>query len=105
MSFKIPTDRETSLHREYRAPCHAMQSGVKYDQELGASPPDSPKHLRVGVNISMVEMAALVELLEAKGVLTAEDFWEAVIGGMKREVERYEKLCSEKLGGGAVKFG
>lgn len=85
----------------YRQAAHAMQSGVKLDQELG-SPDGSPKHLRVGVNSAMVDHAALVQLLIAKGILTEDEYHKAIADGMEAEVERYRERLQLPSG---VKLG
>lgn len=81
----------------YVAAAHAMQSGVKYDQESG-SEDGSPKHLRVGVNSALVDASALARLLIAKGVITELELHEALAEGMEAEKARYEALLTMKLG-------
>lgn len=76
---------------------HAMQSGVMFDHENGGDS-GSPKHLRVGVNSAMVEHGALAKLLVAKGIITEDEYFDALTEGMAAEVVRYEELLSEKLG-------
>jgi hypothetical protein len=80
---------------------HAMQSGVKFDQESG-SEDGSPKHLRVGVNTAMVDIGALAKLLIDKGVITEEEYFDANLKAMHNEVGRYEKRLSEKFGRNVV---
>lgn len=84
----------------YMAAAHAVQSGVAAEigldgVETGAA---SPKHLRVGVDTAKVESAALAGLLIAKGVITQEDYAEALAAGMEAEQERYERHLSKRLG-------
>ena len=43
---------------KYQAMCHAMQSGVRAELELGDDGA-SPKHLRTGMNISMVSVKTI----------------------------------------------
>jgi len=83
----------------YAAAAHAMQSGVAMEMFL----PDrqsatEPKHLRVGVNSALVDSAALAELLIRKGVITEEEYFEALAEGMEREQRKYEKRLSEHYG-------
>lgn len=87
----------------YRELVHAVQSGVAFDQAKD-SEDGSPKHLRTGINIVFVEHAALVKLLIAKGVITAEEYDAAVIRGLEEEVARYEAILTQKLGA-PVKLG
>lgn len=83
--------------RRYRAAAHAMQSGVAYDQGQG-SQDGSPKHLRVGVNSAMVETSAIARLLVAKGIVTEEEYAEAIVAGMEAEAKRYEAELTARYG-------
>lgn len=77
---------------------HAMQSGVAFAMEASISDDISPKHLRVGVNSSLVEGSAVAKLLMAKGIFTEEEYFDALIQGFEEEVARYEKLLSDHYG-------
>ena len=57
-----------------------------------------PKHLRVGVNSAMCDHAALVRVLIAKGILTEDEYLEAVADEMEREQKRYEERLTAKYG-------
>lgn len=81
----------------YQALAHAMQSGVATDQERG-SKDGTPKHLRVGINSALVETSALGGLLVSKGIITADEYQDAILEMMAAEVDRYEKLLSERYG-------
>lgn len=85
-----------AAQRTYDA-AHAMQSGVKFDLELG-SDSASPKHLRVGVNSALVYEAAIAALLIEKGVFTQQEYAIACADQMEKEAARYAKLLSEKIG-------
>jgi hypothetical protein len=76
--------------------CHAMQTGVAYEMNQNVAP-TQPKHLRVGINAAMCDHAGLVELLIQKGIITEEEYLDALICSMEREVAKYEKLLSEQL--------
>lgn len=80
----------------YNAACHAMQSGVamKMGYDAGET---TPKHLRVGVNSAMVDSAALAELLMHKGVISSQEYLNALMQGMEREVELYKEVLSERF--------
>jgi hypothetical protein len=84
-------------YQRYTSAAHAMQSGVAAKMERDPSE-TTPKHLRTGVNSSMVENSALVKLLVSKGILTDEEWAEALADGMEAEVRLYEKWLSENLG-------
>ena len=88
--------KEESAAR-YAAAAHAMQTGVKMETELGSRHTE-PKHLRVGVNSALVDSSALAELLIAKGVITDDEYLEAIAAGMEREAAAYQARISAKLG-------
>jgi fructose/tagatose bisphosphate aldolase len=81
----------------YHAAAHAMQSGVAMEMQHGSRDTE-PKHLRVGVNSAMVDSSAMAELLIAKGVITEDEYAEAIASGMEREAAIYAKRLSERLG-------
>ena len=80
--------------RRYIAAAHRMQSGVAGWENVDPKE-TSPKHLRVGVNCSMSDIGALAKLLIAKGVITEDEYMEAVIAGLVAEGDSYEKMLSE----------
>lgn len=86
---------------DYTNLAHAMQSGVamKMNYEPGET---EPKHLRVGINASMSDQAGLVRLLMAKGIITKEEYEQAITEEMGREVERYEQWLTQRLGGARI---
>jgi len=82
---------------EHTSLSHALQSGVRWEQERG-SDDGSPRHLRTGVNIVMRDLGSIVNLLVRKGVITDLEYAEAIVEGMREEVEAYEKRISEATG-------
>lgn len=80
----------------YLAAAHAMQSGVAMEMQLGSND-TTPKHLRTGINSSLVNSSALGELLIAKGVITEDEYLEAMAAGMEREQKAYEDRLSAKM--------
>lgn len=85
------------LAEEYRALCHAMQSGVQMEMNHGSTD-THPKHLRVGINSALVDSSALAKLLMAKSIITEQEYYEAITEGMRAEVARYEAALSERMG-------
>lgn len=86
-----------AAHQRYVAAAHAMQSGVA--TKMGYYTKDvEPKSLRVGINSAMVEHAALAQLLMSKGIITEEEYLEAIAAGMEREAELYRAELSEHYG-------
>ena len=57
-----------------------------------------PKHLRVGVNMAMCDHAGLVDLLIKKGLITDEEYAEAIADEAEAEKARYEQELSQALG-------
>lgn len=90
-------NEKPNVRMRYENACHAMQSGVAV--EMGFNPrPTDPKHLRVGVNSAMVDCAAMAKLLIAKGVITEDEYLEAVAAEMELEAKRYRERLSEHYG-------
>lgn len=90
------------LQRRYLAAAHAVQAGVQ--MELNDDPPTrsgsaaSPKMLRTGINLAMVEHGALVRLLIAKGLITHEEYMAELVAGVEDEQRQYEERLSARLG-------
>jgi hypothetical protein len=80
-------------HRRYLRAAHAVQSGIaallERDPKIG-----TPKHLRVGIDTGKAEHAALARLLIAKGMITEEEYTEAIIAGVEAEQRAYEERLS-----------
>jgi hypothetical protein len=96
---------EKTFAATYPRLAHAMQSGVAATIALneqvaipGSRGDHTPKHLRVGVNMAMAEHSALSKLLCDKGVITEDEYRQALVDGLTREVAKYEKELSEKYG-------
>jgi len=101
------SNNEGNIERYERA-CHAMQSGVKLmqnyehpelvisDNAIEAS--DSPKHLRVGINTAMCDLAALVKLLVDKEIINMEDYYSSMADEMEEEVKRFEQRIKVQTG-------
>lgn len=93
----MSSDALEEYARRYGAALHAMQSGVKFEQENGSTD-GTPKHLRVGINSALVDNAALTKLLIDKGIITALEYVKALAEGMEAEKARYEALLSMRTG-------
>ncbi len=81
----------------YLAAMHAMQSGVALLMQSDAAE-TSPKHLRVGVNSSLLNAGALAAALIKKGVLTEEEYFRELAEAAEREQSSYERKLSAKAG-------
>jgi uncharacterized protein YdeI (YjbR/CyaY-like superfamily) len=77
---------------------HAMQSGVAMEISKELSESHSPKHLRTGVNVALCDHGSLVKLLIKKGILTEDEYFEAIADGMEQEKQRYEQILSNHFG-------
>ena len=86
-----------SDEERYHAAAHAMQTGVAMEMNYRPQPTE-PKHLRTGINTAMVDHAALVGLLVAKGVITDAEYMKALADAMEAEQARYESHLSQILG-------
>ena len=100
MADKLTLEEKAVYGARYKAAAHAVQSGVamaiaKFGEARAAA---NSKHLRVGVNMAMVEHSALAMLLMEKGVITEREYHEALVKGIEAEKERHEKRLSENLG-------
>jgi hypothetical protein len=49
------------------------------------------KHLRVGVNSALVEASALGRLMFRKGLMTAAEYYDALIEAWEQEVDSYRE--------------
>lgn len=76
---------------------HAIQSGVAWRMGIDRAETDG-KHLRVGVNVAMVEHGALALLLIRKGIITELEYLEAVAEGLEAEKARYEAYLTKATG-------
>jgi hypothetical protein len=99
----------TDYHARYQALAHAIQTGVATTHQLDevdvikgtmtkTQPETSPKMLRTGVNMALIEEGALAHLLIGKGIITAEELAAALIIKLEAEVESYETKLGERLG-------
>lgn len=81
----------------WKAAMHAVQAGVQMDINLGSKDTE-PKHLRTGINGALCDHGSLVKLLIAKGVITEEEYMQAIAEGAEAEKARYEARISAALG-------
>ena len=97
------------LHAKYLELHHGMQSSTAQRMSIQDSqvasgviyptqPGHSPKMLRTGVNSALVETGTIVNLLIEKGILTTEEWFEALNKTMQQEVTTLEKELSVHFG-------
>lgn len=84
-------DKTDYLHHSHR-----MQTGVEY---LKDKSDQTPKMLRVGVNAAMSDQSGLAGLLIKKGIITLDEYENAMAEAMKREADRYEAEVAQQYPG------
>lgn len=92
------SDRAEQARLRWERATHAMQTGVATEMELGMPSATEPKHLRVGVNTALCDHGGLVRLLIVKGVITEEEYLEAIADEMEKEAARYTDHIEKALG-------
>jgi hypothetical protein len=98
--------KRDDFQRRYEIAAHAVQAGVA--MEMHDAPPTisgsavSPKMLRTGINLAMVEHGALVRVLIAKGLFTEEEYVEQLVLGVEGEKRLYEERLSARFGGAKI---
>ena len=96
MDFKGFSPLEKEHWERYVAAMHGVQSAVTFDiaqkgeKDAGAT----PKHLRVGINSSLLTVNAIAVLLIDKGLITREEYLRAVADEAEAEVARHEDMYS-----------
>lgn len=96
----VPTKEEQILlaySKRYSDAVQAMQSGVMGEMPYNPNP-TSPKHLRVGINVALVDHGSLVRGLVKKGVITNEEYYQWIAEGMEAEHKRYEAYLTKMFG-------
>ncbi len=83
------------LKKEYIRLGHALQFGVHFDQDTSDQ---TPKHLRVGVNMSLVNSSALACLLIQKGIITEVEYWSSMVEVLREEIESYRQKTPRHSG-------
>lgn len=81
---------------EYIRLGHAIQTGVAY--EMNRSNIAEPKHLRTGLNCVMADLGSMTRLLVKKGIISEDEYYEAIIEGLKKEVADSERRLKDLLG-------
>jgi hypothetical protein len=100
MEMNLSEQAKANIHR-YEAAMHAMQTGVAYVMEKDPSE-TSPKHLRVGVNSSLIEQAAIAEILVEKGLLTWDEYYKKLADVAERERNSYKEHVNNLYGDGRI---
>jgi hypothetical protein len=91
----------------YKSLGHAVQTGIAW--RIAIENPQVPdinadpnlrahKHLRTGIDTSKSDHGALVQLLINKGLITDEEYVDAMVAGMEREKALYEQELTDHFG-------
>ena len=83
--------------KRYENAMHGVQTGVAFLMQKDTRETD-PKHLRVGVNSALLEQAALASLLISKGIITSDEYENALAEMAEREQIMYEDKLKEHYG-------
>jgi hypothetical protein len=85
--------------KEYTESAHRVQTAIAFlmghDKDYKAT---TPKHLRVGIDMSKSDTCGLVRLLISKGVFTEEEYIAAITKAAQEEADSYEKTVQSVLG-------
>lgn len=84
--------RETE---RYEREAHRVQTAIAAVPE---HPNMTPKHMRVGIDMSKSDLAGLAKLLIDKGVITMGEYVTALADQAKIEADQYEDEVSIRFG-------
>jgi hypothetical protein len=87
--------RPENAHLTYDEAMHGVQTGIALLMNYNTHFTEA-KHLRVGVDSCMVTNAAVAQLLIAKGVITEDEYVEAVRIAAIEELERSEDALEKQ---------
>jgi hypothetical protein len=76
----------------YEQAAHGVQTAIAFDMENGGKAA-TPKHLRVGVDMSKADMLGLTMLLISKGIITQEEYAEHMRLAANEELAMREEAC------------
>jgi len=74
----------------YEEAAHGVQTAIAYDIGEGRKTTE-PKHMRVGIDMSKADMLGLAVLLMEKGIITSEEYIEAMRLSANEEVAMREE--------------
>lgn len=94
----------TDLGLSYEAAAHGVQSAIAHAMNDPASHTTKPKQLRVGVDMSKADHAALVHLLIQKGIFTEIEYMETMRLGANTELAMHERALNAKYPGLKLEF-
>lgn len=95
LAAKLRISRSEAQRRAVIQFIEQHEKGVAYEKDEFEW---EHKHLRVGINTAHVDHAALAGLLIKKGIITQEEYMDALVEAMEAEVKRYEAHLSKIYG-------
>lgn len=107
MPNRDPTGKKAEFSQRYHAAAHGCQSATAFlMQQLGDNAAGADhKHLRVGLSMTLVDSAAIAQLLMRKGVIGELEYLEALALGAEKELERLTREVHDKTGMTGMTFG
>lgn len=95
---------------KYKHHAHRVQAGIAALIDLASSgktdyTAHTPKQLRVGVDTSKADQGSLARLLIAKGIITEDEYCEALADGMELEADAFEKDVQDAVGDDRIHLG
>jgi hypothetical protein len=98
------TPEQLALWQRHADAAHGVQSAIAFEivEEIDPNVIGGPmlrylKHLRVGIDINIVDISSITTLLVTKGLLSWDEVHEALAIGMEREKKRREAGLTEKF--------
>lgn len=91
---------------EYKRLGHAIQTGIGWKIQLDTGSPDvnsdpnlnAHKHLRVGIDTNKADLGSISRLLVKKGLISDDEFKQAILEGLELEKASYEDQLNERFG-------
>ena len=82
-------------HKErYMKAAHRVQTAIGF---MPDHPNQTHKGMRTGIDLSKSDMMGLATLLIDKGIITLEEYEEAIANSAEKEADDYEKELSSRM--------
>lgn len=92
-----PVAEPSTPYDRYVAAMRSLESWVAVKARMEPAE-TNPQQLRIGVNSSLLQHSALVQLLADKGLITEDEFLVAMANAAEQEVARYQQWISTATG-------
>lgn len=84
---------------------HAIQSAIAFKMSLPGYRAAEPKHMRVGIDTSKAEHAALVQCLVRAGIILEDDYFRVTLELLEHEVKLQTDEARRLAGVDNISFG